>query len=174
MKRLSVQEALQILEVQSDTPWEEIRSSYRDRVRSVHPDINEGHDGDTLVISLNAAYATLVAATSSGKEPLPVEEIISEVEPDARSVVRFSDDDDPFGLILDTSHDVGDVIYVSEDEGLVQVLIDAGKRTESILLIQLDNKVMPIQVLFTLELQSGDQPLDITELVSKFGYFEAI
>tara|TARA_A200000159_G_C7110327_1_gene250405 strand:+ start:138 stop:563 length:426 start_codon:yes stop_codon:yes gene_type:complete len=141
----------------------------------VHPDINEGHDGDTLVISLNAAYATLVAATKSGKEPLPVEEISSEVEADARSVVRFSDnDDDPFDLILDTSHDVGDVIYVSEDEGLVQVLIDAGKRTESILLIQLDNNVMPIQVLFTLELQSGDQPLDITEVVSKFGYFEAI
>jgi DnaJ-class molecular chaperone len=67
MKRLSVQEALQILEIQRDTPWEQIRSAYRDRVRSAHPDINEGHDGDTLVISLNAAYATLVAATKSGK-----------------------------------------------------------------------------------------------------------
>ena len=54
------------------------------------------------------------------------------------------------------------------------MLIDAGKRTESILLAQIDNSVLPIQVLFTLELQSGDQPLDIVNLVSKFGYFEAI
>ena len=56
----------------------------------------------------------------------------------------------------------------------MQVLIDAGKRTESILLAQIDNSVLPIQVLFTLELQSGDQPLDIVNLVSKFGDFEAI
>ena len=88
--------------------------------------------------------------------------------------MRFSDSADPFDLILDVSHDVGDVIYVSEEEGLVQVLIDAGKRTESILLAQIDNSALPIQVLFTLELQSGDQPLDIVNLVSKFGDFEAI
>ena len=52
------------------------------------------------------------------------------------------------------------------------MLIDAGKRTESILLAQIDNSVLPIQVLFTLELQSGDQPLDIVNLVSKFGDFK--
>ena len=57
--------------------------------------------------------------------------------------MRFSDSAHPFDLILDVSHDVGDVIYVSEEEGLVQVLIDAGKRTESILLAQIDNSVLP-------------------------------
>ena len=76
--------------------------------------------------------------------------------------------------ILDASHDVGDVIYVSADEGLIQVLIDAGKRSESILLVQIDNSVQPAQVLFTLELQSGDQPLNLVELVKQFGDFEQI
>ena len=174
MKRLSVDEALQTLDVQRDAAWDDVRSAYRDRVRSVHPDVNVGNDNDNLVVSLNAAYATLVAATKNGKEPLPVEESPPQEELDAKSVVRFADTSDPFALILDATHDVGDVIYVSEEEGLVQVLIDAGKRTESILLIQIDSTVFPIQVLFTLELQSGDHPLDIVHLVSKFGNFEAM
>ena len=174
MKRLSVDEDLQTLDAQRDAAWDDIRSAYRDRVRSVHPDVNEASDNDNLVVSLNAAYATLVAATKNGKEPLPVQESPPQEELDAKSVVRFADSSDPFALILDASHDVGDVIYVSEEEGLVQVLIDAGKRTESILLIQIDSTVFPIQVLFTLELQSGDQPLDIVHLVSKFGNFEAM
>ena len=42
--------------------------------------------------------------------------------------MRFSDSADPL-RILDVSHDVGDVIYVSEEEGLVQVPIDAGNAT---------------------------------------------
>ena len=172
MKRLSVDEALRTLDVQRDAAWDEIRSAYRDRVRSAHPDISEGNDNH--IVSFNAAYATLVAATKNGKEPLPVKESLPQEEPDAKSVLRFTDTDDPFDLILDASHDVGDVIYVSEDEGLVQVLIDAGKRTESILLVQIDSTVFPIQVLFTLELQSGDQPLDIVNLVSKFENFEIV
>lgn len=174
MKRPTVDEALRVLEVGQDATWDEIRSAYRDSVRSAHPDINTSQVNNNLVISLNEAYATLVAVTNNGKKPIPVEESSPQEESDAKSVVRFSDSADPFDLILDVSHDVGDVIYVSEEEGLVQVLIDAGKRTESILLAQIDNSVLPIQVLFTLELQSGDQPLDIVNLVSKFGDFEAI
>ena len=174
MKRPTVDEALKVLEVGRDATWDEIRTSYRDSVRSVHPDINASKVNNNLVISLNEAYATLVAVTNNGKKPIPVEESPMLEEPDAKSVVRFSDSADPFDLILDVSHDVGDVIYVSEEEGLVQVLIDAGKRTESILLAQVDNSVFPIQVLFTLELQSGDRPLDIVSLVSQFGDFEAI
>ena len=174
MKRPTVDEALKVLEVGRDATWDEIRTSYRDSVRSVHPDINASKVNNNLVISLNEAYATLVAVTNNGKKPIPVEEPPLLEEPDAKSVVRFSDSAAPFDLILDVSHDVGDVIYVSEEEGLVQVLIDAGKRTESILLAQVDNSVFPIQVLFTLELQSGDQPLDIVSLVSQFGDFEAI
>ena len=174
MKRPTVDEALRVLEVGRDATWDEIRTSYRDIVRSVHPDVNTSQANNNLVISLNEAYATLVLATNNGEKPIPVEESPPQEEPDAKSVVRFSDSADPFDLILDMSHDVGDVIYVSEEEGLVQVLIDAGKRTESILLAQIDSSVLPIQVLFTLELQSGDQPLDIVDLVSKFGDFEAI
>ncbi|GIR37218.1 MAG: hypothetical protein CM15mP49_26030 [Actinomycetota bacterium] len=42
------------------------------------------------------------------------------------------------------------------------------KRTESILLAQIEKQCAPIQVLFTLELQSGAQPLDIVNLVSNW------
>ena len=40
MKRPTVDEALRVLEVGRDATWDEIRSAYRDSVRSVHPDIN--------------------------------------------------------------------------------------------------------------------------------------
>ena len=86
MKRLSVNEALQTLDVQRNAAWDDIRSAYRDRVRSVHPDVNEGNDNDNLVVSLNAAYATLVAATKNGKEPLPVEELPPQEELDAKAL----------------------------------------------------------------------------------------
>ena len=61
-----------------------------------------------------------------------------------------------------------------EDDGLIQVLIDAGKRSESVLLIQIDGSKQPVQVLFTLELQSGDQPINLIDLVKKFGEFEPV
>ena len=89
-------------------------------------------------------------------------------------MVRFSGTGDTFDRIFDISHDVGDVIYVSEDDGLIQVLIDVGKRSESVLLIQIDGSKQPVQVLFTLELQSGDQPINLIDLVKQFGEFEPV
>ena len=174
MRKVSIDDALRLLEVDRDTPWDEIRSLYRKRVRRAHPDLRKDDGKDDLIVSLNAAYATLVEATQNGKSPLPVTKPTAEAEYGANSVVRFSGTGDTFGHIFDVSHDVGDVIYVSEDEGLIQVLIDAGKKSESVLLIQVDGSKQPVQVLFTLDLQSGDQPIDLIDLVKKFGEFEPV
>ena len=174
MRKVSIDDALRLFDADRDTPWEEIRSLYRKQVRSAHPDIRNDEDKDDLIVSLNAAYATLVEATENGKRPLPVHKSDAKAEPEANSVVRFSGTGDTFGRIFDLSHDVGDVIYVSEDDGLIQVLIDAGKRSESVLLIQIDGNKQPVQVLFTLELQSGDQPINLIDLVKKFGEFEPV
>ncbi len=174
MTKVSVDDALRLLDVERDTPWEEIRSLYRQRIRSAHPDLGHDENENDLVISLNAAYATLAEATKNGKEPLPRKIPTVEAEPEANSVVRFSDQLDPFDLLLDASHDVGDVIYASEDDGLIQVLIDGGKRSESILLIQINESKQPVQVLFTLDLQSGDHPINLADLVKRFGEFEPV
>ena len=174
MKKISVDEALRLLDVKRDTPWEEIRSLYRHRVRSAHPDLSNDDDTNDLIVSLNAAYATLADETQNGKHPLPQMKPTSEAEHGASSVVRFTDMAGTFDRIFDLSHDIGDVIYVSQDDGLIQVLIDAGKRSESVLMIQIDGSKQPIQVLFTLELQSGDQPINLVDLVGKFGEFEPV
>lgn len=174
MKKVAIDDALRVLDVDRDASWDEIRSTYRERIRLAHPDLGGGETTNDATISLNAAYAALVAATRNGKEPLPIPEPVQDAEFESTSVVRFAEVTDPFDVILDASHDVGDVIYVSEDEGLIQVLIDAGKRSESILLVQIDNSIQPVQVLFTLELQSGDHPLDLVELVKQFGDFEQV
>ncbi|MDG2300375.1 MAG: J domain-containing protein [Acidimicrobiales bacterium] len=174
MTKVSVDDALRLLDVERDTPWEEIRSLYRQRIRSAHPDLGNDENENDLVISLNAAYATLAEATKNGKEPLPTKIPTVEAEPETNSVVRFSDQLDPFDLLLDVSDDVGDVIYASEDDGLIQVLIDGGKRSESILLIQINESKQPVQVLFTLDLQSGDHPINLADLVKRFGEFEPV
>ena len=174
MRKVSIDDALRLFGADRATPWDEIRSLYRKHVRSAHPDLRDNEDKDDLIVSLNAAYATLVEATENGKRPLPVHKSNAKAEPEANSVVRFSGTGDTFGRIFDLSHDVGDVIYVSEDDGLIQVLIDAGKRSESVLLIQIDGSKQPVQVLFTLELQSGDQPINLIDLVKKFGEFEPV
>ena len=174
MTKESVHDALRLLDVERDTPWEEIRSLYRRRIRSAHPDLGHDENENDLVISLNAAYATLAEATKNGKEPLPAKIPTVEAEPETNSVIRFSDQLDPFDLLLDVSDDVGDVIYASEDDGLIQVLIDGGKRSESILLIQINESKQPVQVLFTLDLQSGDHPINLADLVKRFGEFEPV
>ena len=147
MRKVSVDDALRLFDADRNTPWEEIRSLYRKQVRSAHPDLRDDEDKDDLIVSLNAAYTTLVEATENGKRPLPAQKSNAKVEPEANSVVRFSGTGDTFDRIFDISHDVGDVIYVSEDDGLIQVLIDAGKRSESVLLIQIDGSKQPVQVL---------------------------
>ena len=65
MKKISVEEALRLLDAKRDTPWEEIRSLYRHRVRSAHPDLRND-DTNELIVSLNAAYATLAEETQNG------------------------------------------------------------------------------------------------------------
>ena len=89
MKRPTVDEALRVLEVGRDATWDEIRTAYRDSVRLVHPDINTSQVNSNLVISLNEAYATLVAVTNNGKKPIPVEESFPQEEPDAKKCCAF-------------------------------------------------------------------------------------
>ena len=67
MRKVSIDDALRLFDADRNTPWEEIRSLYRKQVRSAHPDLRDNEDKDDLIVSLNAAYATLVEATENGK-----------------------------------------------------------------------------------------------------------
>ena len=66
MKRLSVDEALQTLDVQRDAAWDDLRSAYRDRVRSAHPDVNEGNDNDNLVVSKSNSNEDILMSVLNG------------------------------------------------------------------------------------------------------------
>ena len=173
MNQANIDESLRLIGATRNTPWEEIKSLYRAKALTAHPDTSRDATDDGFIVSLNAAYATLVGATDNGRNNLP--DIKQKIEEEkSSSVVRFAEISDPFTAILNTCHEIGDVIYVSEAEGLIQVLVDSGKPTESVLLVQIEQTATPIQILFTLELHSGHIPLNIIDVVKEFGDLEPV
>lgn len=134
-----------VLGVAAGASWEEVRRAFRSRIREVHPDIA----GDDPVVRnravlLTQAYDTLERATEGGRRPL--------TRPTAASSgARRNGDDTPavlhlppgevFPLLLDAAHRLGDVSYVSPDEGIISVLVrhDGGPLCQLVATIEGDN-----------------------------------
>ena len=81
---------------------------------------------------------------------------------------------DTFQQIVEVSHGIGDVVYVSEKEGLIQVLINAGTEAQSMLLIAIDFSVEPTQALFTMETDDAAHAPSLKNIIEKFSTLRAV
>jgi len=127
-------EACQVLGVDLDAPWDTVRASYRELIRTHHPDV-AGNDRTDRALLVIEAYRTLSKWSGSGRsetvppgdepdvgpvaDPVGTDEI---VRVDADTIAFGAPADETFRLILDAVHDVGAVTYLDRSVPIVEVL----------------------------------------------------
>ena len=123
---MDISEALTILGVASDASWDAIRLAHRTRITATHPDVGGSAASAARV---NQAYDVLRAATDGGRSALPrpappPTPAVVDGDPGRRTVAL----DDPVEVLLrlsEVAHDVGEVVFVDPDAGLLEVIVGA-------------------------------------------------
>ncbi len=169
--QISIEEAMTVLGVKPEMDWEAIRAAYRQKVLLTHPDIAEGETPETLMVEVNLAFNLLSDVTDQGKNPIPSRELKS--EEDQGFSLSF-EHINAFQQIVEVSQQIGDVVYVSGEEGLIQVLLNSGKESQSVLLIALDFSKNPTQALFTMETDNSIHAPDLQIIVKKYSTLRSL
>ena len=159
--RSEIHKALAQLGVSADMAWEQIRASYRKQIRAVHPDLIDSDSAATETARLNLAFGVLVEATDNGRIPL------SELHSDRPASVALElavSTEDVFRQFVSAAHNVGEVTYISQEDGLINVFLSS----EAELLIHLENDTDPVTALFTLESSGQSTDLNIRHVVTRF------
>lgn len=124
---MDITTALRALGLGGTPSWDEIRRAHREAIRRAHPDA--GGDPARAAL-LNQALDALHRATAGGttplpsppSEPLPLPRQPASASPDRQMVDR----DDPVEVLMrlaDAAHDIGDVVFVDPDAGLMEVIV---------------------------------------------------
>ena len=177
-----IADALRIIGVSAETPWDDIRRAYRRRVRDHHPDLGgSATEATEQTTRLNLAWQTLESATDGGRRPLPATGHNPDatesgptdhagVDVAAPAVTLRAPPGDVFVQLLDAAHAVGDVSYIDPEAGLIQVLLDPGGPAASQLLIAVDTEADPPACSFTLDsMQAANAPA-IADVVDQIGH----
>ncbi len=163
--RSDIYEALEELGVSADMAWEQIRASYRKQIRAAHPDLVDSNSAATEAARLNLAFGILVKATDNGKVPLSG----TRNDNSTSYALELSvSTEDIFRQFISAAHNLGEVTYISREDGLINVLLgqNAQERTELLIILEIDAD--PITALFTLESHNQATSLDIHSLVTHF------
>ena len=159
--RSEIENALKELGVRADMTWEQIRSAYRKQVRAVHPDLVDTHSAAMKTARLNQAFSVLTKATHSGRRALPS---LQSGKAASYSMHLAVSNTDVFRQFVAAAHNVGEVTYISREDGLINVLLSQGAE----LLIILEVDADPITALFTLESTYQAVAPNIDSVVSRF------
>ena len=168
---LNIEEAMKVLGVVPEMDWEAIRAAYRQKVLLTHPDIVLGEDSKTLIIKVNLAFELLSEVTEQGRKPIPSKELTSK---ENNGFSLSLEHIDTFQQIVEVSHGIGDVVYVSEKEGLIQVLLNSGEESQSTLLVAFDFSKKPTEALFTMETDNAIHAPDFQSIVKQFSTLRSL
>lgn len=159
--RSEIDNALKDLGVSADMTWDQIRTSYRKQVRAAHPDLVDTQSAAMKTARLNQAFSVVTKATDNGRTALPTLQSEKAVSYAMQLAVSNAD---VFQQFIAAAHNVGEVTYISREDGLINVLLSEGAE----LLIILEVDADPITALFTLESTYQAVAPNIDSVVSRF------
>tara|TARA_B100000029_G_scaffold463299_1_gene496475 strand:- start:326 stop:847 length:522 start_codon:yes stop_codon:yes gene_type:complete len=169
--QVNIQKAMKILGVTAEMDWEGIRNIYRKKIQQIHPDRTDGDRSTGETVELNLAFEVLSQATDEGRNPIPIGQTTSDLSQEIAVPIKHIDS---FHQIIEDGHEIGDVTYVSEEEGLIQVLLNAGTQYESMLLIAFDFSTEPATALFTMESKDRSKAPDLDAVIERFANLQAL
>ncbi len=146
---MDVTTARDVLGVEPDAPWPEVRAAYLRMVREHHPDTAEdAADAGVRTIrtaQITSAYSTLVANRPEPAPPGPpsfapkvTDETLADALDGTRRVLLAAELDDAFVALLEVAHVVGVVSYVDRQSGVLEAIVTAAPGEATSLLIFLE------------------------------------
>ena len=152
---MDLDDALGVLGLNRATTWTEIRTAYRSRMRTVHPDVTAGPGTDAA--RLNAAFAVLEPVYRRGAPPPPPPPEPTRVVHEPETALERVDDD---GLVLVAPpdevflrlaaaiDDIGAITYADPDGGYLEAVVAGGTGQ---LVVSLQSRAHATEAFFTLE-----------------------
>ena len=123
---MDVGDALRILGLETSPSWESVRAAHRAAIRTAHPDAG----GDAASAArVNEAYDVLRRITDGGDRPVPSPAPTppsaprSDAREPRRRVVGADDPMDVLMRLADAAHDIGDVVFVDPNAGILEVVV---------------------------------------------------
>jgi hypothetical protein len=144
-------EARDVLGVEADAAWPDVRAAYLRMVREHHPDTAadaaEAGVRTIRTAQITSAYSTLLANRPAGVAAPPgppsfAPKITDESAVDAldgtRRVLLAAEMDDAFVALLEAAHVIGVVSYVDRQSGVLESIVTAAPGEATSLLIYLE------------------------------------
>ena len=135
--------ARQVLGVDRETPWLEVRAAYLRLVRAHHPD-GAADDADVGVRTLQTAqvtraYAALVAGRAAAADrPRVAARSRQDVLDDSRRVLLDAEIADAFAALVEAAYVIGSVSYVDRQSAVLETIVTGAPGEATSLLIYLE------------------------------------
>jgi hypothetical protein len=142
--------ARDVLGVEAEAPWPDVRAAYLRMVREHHPDIAaDAADAGVRTVrtaQITAAYSMLLANRPAGPGPsMPpafapkvTDETLTDALDGTRRVLLGAEIDDAFVALLEVAHLVGVVSFVDRQSAVLETIITAAPGEATSLLIFLE------------------------------------
>ncbi len=172
--------ARDVLGVEPDAPWPDVRAAYLRMVREHHPDtaVDAADAGVRTVrtAQITSAYSTLLAnRPPPGPPGLPsfpptvTEESPADALDGTRRVLLAAELDDAFAALLEVAHMVGVVSYVDRQSGVLESIVTAapGEATSLLIFLEPGDEEGVTEAFLGVEPLGGHAPAPLDPLVDR-------
>jgi len=160
-------EALDVLGLDMDASFEDMRSAYRDLLMLHHPDVDTSPGAADRTNDVVNAFRCLRDATQEGLVLLPVQDLLPVLGTDALPLVLRARPGDVFQRLYDAVESIGDISGIDRDSGIVQAIVTMDGTGPCQLGAEIDRSGADPRILFTLEALTAEPPPDIADVVSR-------
>lgn len=171
--------AYEVLGMEPDAAWAEVRSTYLRLVREHHPDTAED-DAEAGIRTVRTAQITeAYSVLLANREPLRArppefaphveEQSFDDVLDGSRRVLLGAEIDDAFVAMLEVAHLVGVVSYVDRQSAVLETIVTAapGEATSLLVLLEPGEEIGVTEAFLGVEPLGGHQPASLDALVEK-------
>lgn len=172
--------ARDVLGVEPDAPWPDVRAAYLRMVREHHPDtaLNDADAGIRTVrtAQITSAYSALLAnRPAPGPEPAPTfapkveDESLADAMEGSRRVLLAAELDDAFVALLEAAHMVGVVSYVDRQSAVLEAIVTEapGEATSLLIFLEPGEQEGVTEAFLGVEPLGGHAPAPLDPLVDR-------
>jgi len=168
---MTLSEALGVLGLTPEATWNDIRSTYRTKLRNHHPDLTSEPNASATTARLVEAFGVVRDATDRGATALksvvesPAEEAGSDLVA-VHPIVVHTGVGDVFERLYSAVESVGEISYIDRSDRIVQVTIERPGSAPSQLTAEVVDQVGQTCILFTLDALTNGLPPRIEDVVA--------
>jgi hypothetical protein len=177
---VDVTTAREVLGVEPDAPWPDVRAAYLRMIREHHPDtaadVAEAGARTIRTAEITNAYSVLVTTRPPPGPPGPptftprvTDTTLADALDGTRRVLLAAELDDAFVALLEVAHLVGVVSYVDRHSAVLEAIVTArpGEATSLLIFLEPGDEDGVTEAFIGVEPLGGHPPADLDVLVDR-------